>query len=576
MVLRVSCQSGTPAPHGHSLEPACARARFQGKQLATTRPSALLTAAPVKPVPERCDRAEPERPWFEKEMSSPPVPFHPQPDPDINDRLQDPAKSLDFYHREVERRRQAKEAGEVYTFAPLMHTLANMRDLTQHILANRQFEQPLSAEDRAAFCTLGEHIETHLTRQAPYESTVQLAVMMTCMLEVATARYALPDLEKRVPALFHYDRRDIQCLRLRQFAFVQHTADERFIPLPSGDIALSSIVSCAFGGINPGGQDEKTQLFGHWFAGKTWLTEWLRNDRLFLYPSFEPLTPKDLAHLGHLPIYPLGMTSAYALNADGFLHTPLRFLDHDLGHAYDTAIWEHLRGSRPLQATLSRLQFRQLVMDRLPAALKAFDLDTALALVVFNLFHEYNAFQARRFLEPDSFLPLFNEICRVRRERACDYSPEYQKVDDLQALIACLWVHRAYHCWCQHSGEARARIAQTLADRFLRHELPALLECWAFLEKHREALLEHFLDFAALEADDNGHSGLPVRYKSKSRWARYYNNKALTVSQERNRHTGGPVEQVDLPFFDALQTPRERELIKKAVNEWPPANGSDL
>ena len=559
--------SGLPSPEINSSRQAPVAPRFQSRPVEAAGPSSPQAGTGGGSLPAgKSVRIAP--PWFESLMSSPPVPFQPLPDKDLKGRLQDPAKSVTFYQKQVEGRRQAKETGAVYTFAPFMTTLANMRDLTQHILANRQFAQPLTEIDSAAFQVLAGRIEQLLERQAPYESTVQLAVMMTCMLEVATARYALPALQDTAPQLFvHAPFHQ----RLRSFTFMARTMDGPSRNLHSRDIPLSLILDCAFGQPGPGQPDVRQQLFHHSLLAKICDADWLQNDCLFLYPSFEPLDPQDFCRLGHLPVYPLGMMSAYALNADGYMQTPLKFLAHDFGHASHNATWKHLIGAMPLESLHSRLQFRQLVMDQLPTTLIAGQIEAAVSLVVFHLFHEVTAYIARQQLQPCSFVPLLNEINEIRREGGSGYPAEYRHIDDWQALLACLWVHRAYRFWCHQGGESQAQAAAALGDQFIQEALPALRTCWTFLHRHYAGLKAYFLERARADALSPLMPDGPCLYKSRSDYALHYECGQLKVLEKYNSHAEGPVENIDVVFLDALHSPEERQQLKKRLNDVLPS-----
>ena len=555
-------QQPPPQPGGQQRMPAAAA--FQGRQL-EVRPPFRPTAIPVRRLPL-------QPPWFERLMSSPPVPFQPLRDDDIKDRLQDPEEGVRFYRQAVEHRQLARQTGEVYTFAPFMTTLTNMRNLVHHILANLQFNERLTEVDRAAFGTLAGRIESLLLQQAPYERTVQLAIIMTCMLEVATARYALPALQESAPELFAHDPLHHRFQRLRPFDFASRADNGRVHHLANKDIPLDLILSCSFD--EPDAGLGETLITRQLFYQKLFATAcepgWLKNNDLFLYPSFEPLTPEDFCHLAHLPVYPLGMMTAYALNADGYMKTPMEFMDHDFGHASHNATWKHLAGTASLDTVHSRLLFRQLVMDRLPARLQALHLDAAVSLVMFHLFHEIPASGARERLEAGSVLPLLNDISEIRVEHACDYPPQYRHISDAQALLACLWVHRAYRFRCDHGGASLEQTAISLAENFAHTALPTALKCMGFLDRHRAGLKAWFLRQAEVEAGAPLAPDRPRMYRSRSPWASHYTAGQLKVYERYNSHACRPVEHIDVPFLDALYSASERQNLHSHLGEMPP------
>ena len=216
------------------------------------------------------------------------------------------------------------------------------------------------------------------------------------------------------------------------------------------------------------------------------------------------------------------MTADYALMADGSLKTPLIFFDHDLTHVRTIESRLQRGGPGPLDNIAGRLSFRRLVMDALPASLKPFRLDKALALVVFEFFHELGIDRARQFLDVDSFLRLLGYVNRLRREDADSYDPEDLDISDLQALLACLWVHRAYRFWIDHAGESLDAIATASGEQFTREALPAALACWQFFERHQAALQAFFVKRAEAEGGGPRNPEGPWMYKSQSPYSHWY------------------------------------------------------
>ena len=81
--------------------------------------------------------------------------------------------------------------------------------------------------------------------------------MMACMLEIVTARYVLQGLADRAPELSPVLTK---LSSFASFGIVQKGRGN--IPLKPGDIALSRVLSCHWGGLNPHGMDEGPQLLG--------------------------------------------------------------------------------------------------------------------------------------------------------------------------------------------------------------------------------------------------------------------------------------------------------------------------
>ena len=555
-----------------------AAASFQSRQVETTGKHPLLTGATAAATPGKSDQTRAPAPaQLARLMPAPPVVCQLPGDEDLKERLQDPKESLRFYQAQLERRREAKAAGQIYSFPPFMTTLGNMRKLTQHILTNQQFRAPLTEEDATAFQTLGGYITRLQVLNGPYEPTVRLALMMACMLEIVTERYGFHDPAdtEQVPPL--------AAGQLQPFAFASCSADCRVTWLQARDIPLSRVLSCRWGELNPGGADENAQLLGSHCYSKR-IGELLKDDSLFVYPSFEPLQMKDFVRLSHLPVYPLGLLNGYSrmalwpcgLGLDGRIQTPLMFFEEGLRHASMLESMRHKTAPELLDSLQGRLAFRQLVIDSLPESLQPFELDKALSLIVFQLFHKLHLSLVRRMLEADSFLPVLQYISMVRRDQSAAFEPEDLAISDFQALLACLWLHRAHRFWSGRSGESLESIAQVVGEQFTRRALPAVLECWEFLEKHRAGLQAFFARRAEEQANRLIGGGCARMYMSRSPYGRYYLGTPAGQLRVKAPHSSTgrtPLgEYVDVAFFDALHEPDECEQIADSIGEPPPEN----
>ena len=517
----------------------------------------------------------PEPTWFERLMPGPKddIAPHLQGDLDLGYRLQDPVLSRAFYDEQVALRQEKKQTGEEYTFAPFLVTLENMRRLTAHILDDGHFDEPLEPDERVAFLALQGYIRQMMDLQAPYKRTIKLALLMTTMLEIVTARHVIDGPHSRVPGSLREDG------RLSTFSF-HGTPDDAAPPkgTKAGQMLLGAVLSCRWGGLNPEGvHDENRLLFGSGlYALGTDLTGWLDDDRMFLYPSFAPLGVRDFACFGHLPIYPLGMITRYALNADGQMMTPLAFMAHDAAHVRSDGSWQQLASGKRLDGIDSRLLFRQLALDSLSGAGQG--MERAVELVLFNLFHEKTSHMARWTLEFASFLPLFNSISRVRRRRSLDYPEPYRKISDFEALWACCQVHWLYH---QLEGlpalepEEIGPWSQQLLARFEREKVPALRAHWSFFETRRAALSAWFLanarDGDLITSDNKGH--LHYGYASCHAHAEaiFHKGGILMFNEEYDSACRGPVDYLDVAYFEVVEHPDEyRRLAQDLGEELPP------
>lgn len=521
----------------------------------------LATGASSMPVEDPTDE---DLLWFEQAMSRPPhdISRHLKPDSCLKDTLQHPERSLAFYQQEVTRRKEAEAAGKEYTFAPFLPTLDNMLLLVQNIIHGLQFAEPLTDEDRQAFRMLQGHILDLIKDKAPYKRTVHVALLMSCMLEIATVRYAFPALRAREPRLFAKD--PASSGRLMTFEFTAQPTDgsARIIRRQTQDIALSEVLSCAFGGLNPGGPDEGLQLlYAQGEAAR--IAHWLENPALFLYPSFESLDPADFCRFGHLPVFPLGMMAAHALNADGTMMTPLRFLAHDETHTGNIDPLQLLAASEhPMVGMENRLHFRQQVFESVPACLGKEPLEPALSLVIFYLYHEASIQTAREQLNEDSILPVLEMVNRIRRVERLGYPARYRQIEDWHAILACLWVHRLARRWTQGDRSAPRD------DRFFQPDLLRLGEHWNFLQRHRQGLRDYF--FAQAQSGRNAFGGKTYCYEGRCPYDVTMTTSKI-LQEEYNTEAAGLVDNTDMRYFEGLLDPDERRRMAQAVHSDLPA-----
>ena len=554
-----------PSPPAPATAPLSVPSYWQGRCPDVQEPQ--QTCVRYQPVPKG---AAPDPLWFEKAMSKPlfDVSSRLLPDRDIKSTLQHPQDSLTFYRTEVARRKEMEDAGEEYTFAPFLPTLRNMVKVTQNIVDGQQFPEPLTDDDRQQFQKLQGHIQKLIEDKAPYKRTVRMALLMSCMLEIATVRYAFPALRKSAPRLFVETPTCTK--RLRGFQFKCFDSDSgHFTRLKTEEMSLAMVLSCHWGGLNPQGPDENTQLFDCWMAGSCSLKQWLEDPGLLVYPSFEPLDLQDFCQFSHLPVYPLGMMAAHAINADAAMMTPMKFFQHDINHACGTQPLERLTDSdHPLDGPENRLRFRQLVLDNTHPIVKEQQLEPALAFVFFYLIHETPPVLAKEELAADSVLLLLRSVNSVRKRDHAGYPDRYRRISDWQAVLACLWVHRLARRWQQ--GDRTL----PLDKDFFQSDLRCLVDHWNFLSRHRHTLTASFCSRARVYKNQNSGrcddcESRSYDYKSQSPYAAVYGG-TLMLKNDHDPDADGPVDNTDLVYFDELLHRLGRQRIAKAVGEDPP------
>ncbi len=539
--------------------PAAADAGSSGGRTVRTRTQGAgvgLTLPQATPSPARVQE-EVQRPWFEREMPGPAREVAGLvPDSVLAQELQDPVTSVLFYDQAVQSRVIQERDNKEYKFAPLLVTLGNMDKLTAHMLDDQQFSQPLALDERHALLALQVHIRDLIGQGAPYKRTVKLAFLMCILQEIMTARHVIEPLQDTQSALL--SRRRLMGACFGRFTPQGHR------PVKTAEVPLAEAFTCHWKGMSVHGQSYGTSALtiGGLLAE---LVDMLENPRVFVYPSFAPLDVSDFCCFGHLPVYPLGMMSAYALNADGRMYTPLRFFMHDVFHSDDQR-WQHLDGSRPLESIRSRLRFQQLVRCCLPAEPGA-ELKRALELVLFFLFHEEPVRLAQDTLEQKSFLELFRVICEVRRMEHLGYGPTYRAVTDQQALLACFWVYRVYG-YCSTSEPDRP--ADSLVQEFVQQTVPALREHQRFIDEHRESLHRYF------------RAGARVGSTSTCQQVFWYQNKGLCTSSggireelpleySHDLRAEAAVRHTDLVYFNSLLADEEVTQMEQALGVRLPA-----
>ncbi len=484
----------------------------------------------------------------------------------LKDTLPDPVHSLRFYHQQVQCRQQMEAEKKEYTLPSLLVTLSNMLQLSQHILDNKQFSRPLAAGERHTFVLLQHKIQELIDLDAPYKRTVILALRMTILLDIVTARHVIEPLRDTDTRLFSRNK-------IRQQHLI-HRDCWQTRELDMASIAPMQALTCRWGGLDASPKEQRAADLITGFSQDEQLMALLANPQLFLYPSFEPLDVDDFCAVGHLPVYPLGMTSAYALNADGLMRTPLAFFLHDAIHTSINKTWMHLEGTGLLASIENRLHFQQLVRGRMPVELKEeHKLERAVELVLFYLFHEIPVTLAEDTMEKRCFLPLFNEICAIRRQARLGYSPTYQAVTDRQALLACAWVYRVY-THCRTGATQPDAWRHKLVTPFVQQELPALLEHQDFIDKHHEALHQHFITEATLNSFLNGNR--IYFYGSRSPCASSYPLRALKLEESHNRDVEGRVCNTDLVYLDCLLADKECARMEKKLGVRAPASRPHL
>ena len=382
--------------------------------------------------------------------------------------LQEIGQALERYRQLI-----IEQRGDEFTFEPLITTLENMHIFIRHIRDGKQFGTDLTPKEDRAMAWLEEKTAILLAQRAPYKRTVQLAMALLTVYEQLTNARILAPLQKQKPLFFR-----------------NHWLwEER-------PLCLDQVIAWSWGGNNrckiDGWSDDLSHPDCFAVSGISF-NSYLHCPALLIYPSFQPLELDDFCGFGHLPLYPVGMTTAYALDADGKMRSPLTFALHDLVHMRSLAlIGEPFSLSDPqdgcwLYSPARRLAFRQLLLDACPPTPALSGWRTALTLLLFQLFHELAPRKAVPYLTQGyaSFLGCLTLLGRARRELRTGYHPRFRQVTDSQAAMVALWAVRLWQHWYGADYHLTPELLRAHARQFAVVEAPRLQEHLTFIDRHR-------------------------------------------------------------------------------------------
>ena len=417
---------------------------------------------------------------------------------------------LTYITHQLEERRRVEAAGEEFRFKPLLTTLANMQTFVRHIREGKQFSGNLTTEEDQALAWVDKEAGILLKEGAPYKASVLLAMYFMLLND----RITITHRPKPSPEQARHLAKD----RWRRLTKYFEPLHKRTSPL--------SLTRLYWGGNNPGAPDAKDRIFSK--EDNQQLERALKllpeEPGMLLFPSFEPLSVAQFCRFGHLPLYPVGMTTDYAALADGDIWSPAAFMTHDLEHA----LIQRGLNNQPLDKSLrkvpyprpwtwaesalyepeQRLALRSLLLDQTPAHLTALKLEPALELLLFDWFHEAPREKAVTDLNPQLFshnatptpegdagevTPFLSCLCKltlIRRNRRHYYSPVYQSITDTQALQAALWATRVWQLWKRADFHPLpSGSLDDCARDFLENDVPRLDKHTAFIKQHRMWLL---------------------------------------------------------------------------------------
>ncbi len=464
--------------------------------------------------------------------------------------------SLTFIKEQLAERRRVEEKGKEFVFAPLMVTLENMQTFIKHIEAGKQFEQPLTQDEAAALERIGQQTADLVkAEQALYKRCLRLALSLMTLCEIITQRQVLNPLLHDKPALSKYISSHDEISRL------DNNARRRLLEALPLTAQLDS-------------EDQHAlPVLGRHSICSDVLYGALHNQNLLLYPSFHPLTLADFCRFGHLPLHPVGLITDYVMGADSRLKSPLNFAEHDLLHM------NHLRlvgdpGYQPtspaetaLCSCARRLNWRQLLLDKVPAPLADRLSEPALQLMLFFLFHERSpktsADNMRSSLS--AFSLFLRNLVEARTAQRDAYEDIYRQITTDQAAMAVLWTIRLWSRWltagCQLSPQRLLDCAQDFADK----DVPRLEQHLRFFASHRVRLRQLFAQKCTLRLKDENDSWT-LGHQYGPGWD--YVNLFVSACPRTGLRN---LEHSDLVYFQSLQSADERHIMQEWTRARLPA-----
>jgi len=437
---------------------------------------------------------------LEKKMPRPPFTPRLKDDPALAKTFQEPS-SLTFVKEQLAERRRLEDKGLEFVFAPLLVTLENMETFIKHIGAGKQFKDPLTPEETAALTRIDWQTAQLVTaKRALYKHTLRLALSLTILCEIVTQRLVVRPLSKEQPGLARQICTSCPSARSRRYSRVlrQVLAALPLTEKPEPD------------------KEHLLLRLGHQVSLNQTLVETIHNQNLLLYPSFQPLKIADFCRFGHLPLHPVGLITDYMMGADGELRTPLCFAEHDLSHMEDLIAVgdpDHRLASVaevPLYDPALRLDWRCLLLDRIPDCLTTQLSQPALQFLLFRLLHEKPPeLSVMSMSSPSARFPLhLEELVNAHALERHIYEDIYREITTDQAAIAVLWTMRLWSCWQAADCHLSQKQLQACAQAFIDRDMPRLDQHLRFLAQHRSSLRQLFAEHSSSHNvdDDNRHA----------------------------------------------------------------------
>ncbi len=481
--------------------------------------------------------------------------------------LQEIESLSDIKKRLAERSSVERLNGE-YKFDLLMPSLRNMRTFISHIREGHQFPEPLTAEEQETLAWLAQKTQALLDAGAPYKRTVYMATALMVLCEIITERQILDPLR---------------------------SAEAQDSGKPWQHLDSSSLYDCMdptiimksyWGEDTPEGLTAHKDFIGKYVHGfgLDQLPLCIDDERLFVFPSFQPLTLDDFCYFGHLPVHPVGMITTYAVKVHQRFMSPLQFAMHDMGHmCFQKELGAPRQppltpGDFVLSSPDKRLEMRCLLLDQLPAGLVPLMRDPALRLLLFHFFHERNlsiSAAVLKYSQP-AFLFSLATLARARREQRTDYPEEYQSLTDAEAARAVLWTLSLWRCWqAANFHPLTPKQQQACTRHFEQAELPRLNKHLEFIERHRILLRQLFADRHCIRVGEGTPSD---HFRIQSRELEHEICHPIQILLQAWHEPSGlcNLDNTDLFYFHALNVPALRGQMESVTGASLPDEILDM
>ena len=473
----------------------------------------------------------------------------------------------------LEERKTVEARLEEFCFAPLKVTLRNMQTFITHIREGKQFQGPLTDKEDQALAWAAARTAGLLQAGAPYKRTVFLAIALMTLCEIITDRQVLGPLLER-----EGDARARRLVRMTQWSGrLGLAAQGDPAGCPAARLDPAFVATLSWGGNNRRGNSETEWLFdAHDFRFTEALCRHVHDQNLLIYPGFQELDIDDFCHFGHLALHPVGLITSYALSADGVMMSPLQFAAHDLNHLDTLAAIGKPEYQAVTEARFfgrrsdKRLAWRSLLLDQVPACLAPLNMEAALHLLIFTVFHEtflHKAIECFLSSAGQAFVACFLKLAMAGRYFYTSFSRPYQKVTDKEAAMAALWAVRVWHCWqATGYGQPGAATLERCAYSFVDKDLPQLHQHLDFIDHNRGPLRRLFADSGRFSAGmKDGHYYLGVG-------AVFDNPYIDAFFESYNAHSGlHNIDYTDIVYFAARLSPAMTGTLARRFGATLPA-----